>query len=107
MGVFPVPAGNHGEGDRMTVQSEVRKRSSLQQMLEPIRSILTPDVARGLVGLRADPEIQSRIESLAERHHEGQLSEDELADYEGLVNATDLIAVLQSQARSVLARPAA
>ncbi len=90
----------------MTVEKENRKRATLRRMLEPIRDILTPDVARAMADLRADSETQARIEELAERHHESQLSGEELAEYQDLVNAADVIAVLQANARSVVARQA-
>ena len=74
----------------------------LDRLLNPIRDALTPEVARAIVDLRADPAIQAMIEDYGERHHEGQLAPDELAQYEAMVNATNLIAVLQAKARSVL-----
>jgi hypothetical protein len=74
----------------------------LDRLLNPVRDVLTPEVARAIVDLRADAEIQQRIEDLAERHHEGQLTPEELAEYEALVGGANLIAVLQAKARSVL-----
>ena len=74
----------------------------LDRLLDPVRDALTPDVAQAIVNLRADPVTQALLEDLAERHHEGRLSPEELADYDALVNAANLIAVLQAKARSVL-----
>jgi hypothetical protein len=72
------------------------------RMLNPIRDALTPEVAQAIVDLRADATVQARIEDLADRHHEGQLTADELAEYANLVGAVNMIAVLQAKARSVL-----
>ncbi len=74
----------------------------LDRLLNPVRDILTPEVARAIADLRADHVTQDRIEDLAHRHHEGQLSPEELSEYEALVNGANLIAVLQAKARSVL-----
>ena len=77
------------------------QRQVLDRFLNPVRDLLTPDVARGIADLRADPVTQKRIEDLADRNHEGQLSPDELAEYEALVNGANVMAVLQAKARSV------
>ncbi|MBO0698733.1 MAG: hypothetical protein J2P46_10085 [Zavarzinella sp.] len=79
-------------------------RQVLDRFLNPVRDILTPEVAQAIADLRADPITQQRIEDLADRHHEGQLSPDELAEYEALVNGANVMAVLQAKARSVLTR---
>jgi hypothetical protein len=75
----------------------------LDRLLDPVRDALTPEVAQAIVDLRADAATQEHIEDLAERHHEGRLAPDELAEYEAIVHAVDLIGVLQAKARAVLA----
>ena len=74
----------------------------LDKFLNPLRDVLTPEVAKAIAGLRADAETQARIEDLASRHHESQLTEDELAEYDALVRGATLIGILQAKARSVL-----
>ena len=76
----------------------------LDRFLNPVRDILTPEVAKAIADLRADPVTQDRIEDLAHRHHEGLLTSEELSEYESLVNGANVIAVLQAKARSVLNR---
>ena len=88
----------------MALTTVARQRQILDGFLNPIRDILTPEVAQAIADLRADQTTQDHIEDLAHRHHEGQLSAEELADYEALVNGANLIAVLQAKARSVLNR---
>jgi hypothetical protein len=75
----------------------------LDRLLDPISRCLTPEVARELVELRADPVVQERLEWLAARNTEGALSSDERAEYETYVRALDFIAILQAKARRVLA----
>lgn len=86
----------------MTPTTTARNYQILDQFLDPIRDILTPEVAQAIADLRASPATQDRIEDLANRHHEGKLGPEELAEYEALVGGANLVAVLQAKARSVL-----
>lgn len=79
---------------------------ALEKLLDPVSRCLTPESARELAELRADPAIQARLDELAEKCTEGQLTEEESAEYETYVRALDFIAVLQSKARRVLAENA-
>jgi hypothetical protein len=79
----------------------------LDRLLEPVGRALSPAAARELLALRADSDAQARMDELADRSNEGMLNSDERADYEALVMAATVIALLQSKARSALANPAA
>ena len=79
----------------------------LDRMLDPLGRSLTPEAARQLADLRADPAAQQRMDELADRCNEGTLTPDERAEYEAYVTAATLIAVLQSKARAVLSGGAA
>jgi hypothetical protein len=83
--------------------SQVIETTHLQRILDPVSRCLTPEVARQLVGLRAEPEIIERLETLAERSTEGELTAEERAEYETYVWAMDFIVVLQAQAQAALA----
>jgi len=74
----------------------------LSRVLEPISHYLTPEGARELVNLRADGTTQSRIDELAERANEGQLTSEERAEYDSYIAAANVIAILQSKARRLL-----
>ena len=80
------------------------KPPPLDRLLEPLALGLTPAAARALVNFRADSETQERIAELAEKCNEGQLTPQERQEYEAFVRAIDLIAILQSKARRLLAR---
>ena len=69
--------------------------------VRPVLQIVLPDKAEQLLSFRPDPELQARIEELAEKSTEGQLSEEERAEYEGYVRANKFIAILQRQARQL------
>lgn len=92
----------------METQAATRTHHVLDRLLNPVRDVLTPEVAKAIADLRADATTQERLDDLSERHHEGRLSPDELAEYQALVSGINLIAVLQAKARSVLkTRPSA
>ncbi len=78
--------------------------SHFDRLLDPITDCLTPEVARRIADLRADPATQSTLETLAAKANAGSLSEDERDDYLGYVEAVDLISILQAKARAVLKR---
>jgi hypothetical protein len=77
--------------------------AALDRLLDPISRCLTKEVAQRLVELRADPELQERLDILADKNTEGQLSPEEHAEYETYVWALDFVAILQAKARRLLA----
>jgi hypothetical protein len=71
-----------------------------------VRSVLKlvlPDKAEAVLSFRPDPELQARVEALAAKSTEGQLTEAERAEYAGYVRANKFVAVLQRQARQLSA----
>ena len=76
----------------------------LSQLLEPVGRFMPTEFARELAALKATPEVQARIDELADKCNEGELTEAERAEYAAYVDAIDVISILQAQARSVLAR---
>ena len=59
--------------------------------------------AEALLRLRADPELQVRIEALADKSTEGQLTPEEREEYETLIRVAPFVALLQANARRLLA----
>ncbi|NLE37387.1 MAG: hypothetical protein GX621_05115 [Pirellulaceae bacterium] len=74
----------------------------LDRLLEPLADCLTADVAAKVADLRADAAMQDRIDYLAERAGEGLLTDREREEYTGYLHTIDVIAVLQTKARSQL-----
>lgn len=74
----------------------------LDKMLEPVARCLTPEVAKQIVELRADQSTQARIDELAAKCNEGELTEAERREYGAYVDAIDLIGLLQAKARGTL-----
>jgi hypothetical protein len=77
----------------------------LDQLLDPVARLLTPEAARNLIKLRASRTAQARINKLARKCNEGELTEAERAEYETCVWAIDFIAILQAKARALLKKP--
>ena len=86
------------------LQSSHHQPDILSQLLEPVGQMMPVDFAQKLAAMRASPEVQARIDELADRSNEGVLTDKERADYEAYVDAIDVISILQAQARAVLAR---
>ena len=88
-----------------TRESQTQESLTLDRLLEPVSRCLTPEVARQLVELRADRKLQERIDTLADKCTEGQLTPEEREEYETYVRVSRFIAILQAKARKLLARP--
>jgi hypothetical protein len=74
----------------------------LDRFLDPLADCLSPEVAVKVANLRADEEMQTRIDYLADRANEGLLTDDEREEYSGYLHAIDVVTVLQAKARSQL-----
>lgn len=79
----------------------------LDRLLDRVGRALSPQAAREILSLRADDEAQAKIDELAERCNEGTLTPEERAEYESLVAAANVIALLQAKARASLSNPSA
>ena len=64
---------------------------TLDRLLDPVSRCLTPDVARALVNLRADPSFQTRLDELADKNTENRLSPDEREQYDLYLSAISVI----------------
>ena len=82
--------------------SETLSHNLLDRVLNPFTTCLTPEVAKRLVEFRADEETQALVDELADKANEGSLSDQEKAEYRQLIEAFDLITVLQAKARTLL-----
>jgi hypothetical protein len=76
----------------------------LSELLEPVGRLMPVDFARELAAMKATPKIQARIDELADKCNQGELTEAERTEYDAYVDAIDVISILQAKARSVLAR---
>jgi hypothetical protein len=84
--------------------SQTQESLTLDRLFDPVTRCLTPEVARRLVELRADTELQKRVDMLAGKNTESQLTPEEREEYELYVRASRFIAILQAKARKLLAQ---
>ena len=77
--------------------------ATIESVLGAVGECLDRTSAEALLRLRADAQLQGRIEELADRSTEGALSAEEREEYENLIRVGNFIAVLQAKARRQLA----
>jgi len=86
-------------------QSSDQVTAGLAKILDPVAQCFTPEVAKRVAELRADPAVQARIEELADKCNEGTITPEEMAEYDAYIQAMDVIAVLQKKARTLITQP--
>lgn len=77
--------------------------AAFDRATEPVFRILNREQAARIVDFHGEEELQRRIEELAEKANEGELTSAERAEYQGYAQANKFIAVLQAKARQLLA----
>lgn len=77
----------------------------LAKILDPVVRCFTPKVAKRVAELRADPDVQARIEKLADKCNEGTITPEEMAEYDAYIQAMDVIALLQKKAKALIVQP--
>jgi hypothetical protein len=80
------------------------RRDVLKRLLDPLVRCLSPEGARELVRMKADRVAQARIDLLAKKCNEGQLTPKEQHEYETYVHLGNMIAILKAKARLRLKR---
>ncbi len=74
----------------------------LDRLVDPLSRCLTPESAKRVLELRADPELQALVDQLAEKCNEGTLTPQEQAEYASYVSFGTFVALLKSKARQLL-----
>jgi hypothetical protein len=77
--------------------------NALDRVLAAVGQCLDRKSAESLLRLRADAEMQARIEELADKCTEGTLSEEERQEYDSMMRVGNFVAILQAKARRLLA----
>jgi hypothetical protein len=80
--------------------------AAFERGVRPLAEMVFPDKAESVLNFRPAPELQARIEELAGKSTEGQLSAAEREEYEGYVRANKFIAILTRLAREVRSQAA-
>ena len=79
--------------------------AAFDQGIRPLMELVLPDKAEAVISFCGDPKLQSRIEELAQKSTEGQLTEEERAEYAGFVRANKFVAILKRQAWHLTTKP--
>lgn len=77
---------------------------AFDQIMVSLGECLTPEVAHRILEIQLDAGSQSRIDDLARKANQGTLTSVERKQYESIVEAIDLLAILQAEARDALSR---
>jgi hypothetical protein len=77
----------------------------LDRLLDPLGQAMTPEFASRVIAIRADPQVQQRVDYLADRCNEGLLTPSEREEYQDIVAAGQMIAILQAKAKRILGTP--
>lgn len=86
---------------------EATMTNYLDRLLNPVADTFSESQARKILEIRADSELEARIEVLREKANEGTLTPEEDAEYKDFVEAVDVISILQAKARAILEKTAA
>lgn len=91
----------------MTAILKVAVLSYLDRFLDPLTATLTPEAATALLALRADAEVEARVDELRRKANEGALAPSEDAEYKEFIEAVDVVSIMQAKARLFLSQQAA
>ncbi len=75
---------------------------AFERCLDPVFALLSKDQQASLIDLRGDVPLQQRMAELFSKSNEGELTDDERAEYEGYVRANLYLATVQSRIRKQL-----
>ena len=92
---------NHDPGDKFRRMATTSESLAFDRGVRPVLEIVLPEKAEAVISFRADPELQARIEELAQKSTEGELTDDERSEYAGYVRANKFVAILKRQARQL------
>lgn len=79
----------------------VSESSAFDRGVTPIMQIVLPGHAKSIVAYQPEPSLAARIEELAEKSTEGELSDEEREEYAGYVRANKFVSILKRQAQRV------
>jgi hypothetical protein len=73
--------------------------SAFDRGVTPVLTLVLPDRANSVVNFHPDHKLQDRIDQLAAKANEGELTAEEQAEYLGYVRANKFVAILKRQAQ--------
>jgi hypothetical protein len=76
--------------------------SAFDRVTDPVFRLLSRDQAARIADYHGDEALQRRIEELAVKANEGELTDPEIAEYEGYAQANKFVAILKMKAQRML-----
>lgn len=84
------------------MSTDLHPNPAVDRLLSPLASSFDESGLRRLVDYRADRRAQDRIDELAEKSNEGSLTAAEEKEYDSLIHAATVVALLQAEAKKIL-----
>jgi uncharacterized protein YnzC (UPF0291/DUF896 family) len=79
--------------------SEAFTSTLFDRLLDPLTDCLTREVAQRVLDLKVDPSLQARMDELADKANEGELTTAEAQEYREYIDGIDFIAIFKAKAR--------
>jgi hypothetical protein len=89
----------------MSSFTDISATNAFDRGTDPVLRIFSTNQAKQLIEYQGDKRLRQRIDDLAAKCNEGELSAVEQAEYEGYVRANKFVATLQAQARKLFSSP--
>jgi hypothetical protein len=77
-------------------------QAAFHRGVHPLLDLLLPGKKKAVLAVEPDLALRERIEQLAARSTEGDLTPEERDEYDGYVRANKLVALLRSEARLMI-----
>lgn len=85
--------------------SAISTPALLEALAESVAACLDASSLRAMADLELDPRTRERLDMLAEKANEGQLTPEERIEYEGFIGASEFLGLTQLRARARLGLP--
>jgi hypothetical protein len=77
-------------------------QTAFHRGLAPVLQLLLPGKEQHVLATRPDHALSTRIDLLASKNTEGELTAEELDEYQGYVRANKFVAVLRREAKRMI-----
>jgi hypothetical protein len=84
---------------------ETLEKIAFERGIKPLLEIVLPEKLEAVLSFRADSALEARMDELATKSTDGQLTEAEREEYAGYVRANKFVAVLRRQAEQLKSLP--
>ena len=81
--------------------SGMNGQTAFRRGISSTLQVLLPGREQAVLATQPEPTLQGRIEILAGKSTEGELTDEERAEYEGYMRANRFVAILRREARCV------